>query len=276
MTDFKEFSAATELLKPSIAIVLGSGQSNTLSALEVASTIAFRDVPGLTAPSITGHSGAISAGRLRGRPILVFQGRLHFYEGHSWDQVAAPIQLAARLGVKSLLLTNAAGGIHPSLAPGSMMAIRDHLFLQRPRSWLGPGPSGCSCIIGERPSSYSSRLTKILQEAGREIGEDLLAGIYAAVTGPCYETPAEIRALRSMGADAVGMSTAHEVEVGRSLGLECAALSGITNKAAGLAEGALDHREVLQIANQSRVRLERLLEAFVERAVDENAISAKA
>jgi purine-nucleoside phosphorylase len=268
MNDFKQFSAAAGLLKPSIAIVLGSGQSDTLSALETASTVSFAEVPGLSAPSIAGHAGAIIAGRLHGRPILVFQGRLHFYEGHAWDQVAVPIQLAARLGVRSLLLTNAAGGIHPSLSPGSLMAIRDHLFLQRPRSWLGQGPVGCACILGERPSPYSTRLTKILREAGREIGEELLAGVYAAVTGPSYETSAEIRALRSMGADAVGMSTAHEIEVGQGLGLECAALSSITNKAAGLAEGTIDHREVIQSANQSRARLERLLEAFVQRVGD--------
>ncbi len=197
------------------------------------------------------------AGRLQDSPLLIFQGRLHFYEGHAWDKVAAPIRLAAQLGVTTLLLTNAAGGIHRDLAPGSLMLIRDHLSWQRPKCRLRLGDGGVS--------PCSPRLLECARQAGRDLGEDLLDGVYAAMTGPCYETPAEIRALRMAGADAVGMSTAHEIDTGRALGLECAAISAITNKAAGLSEGVLDHHDVLEVMAGVRERLGRLITAFVHR-----------
>jgi purine-nucleoside phosphorylase len=197
--------------------------------------------------------------------LLVFQGRVHFYEGHSWDAVAAPVRLAAEMGVKTLLLTNAAGGIHPSLKPGSLMIVRDHLFWQESGNWRAPCPMECLSLGGTRPSLYSSELIGVLNEAGHDLGEELPTGIYAALTGPCYETPAEIRALRTIGADAVGMSTAHEVETGAAAGLGCAAVSCITNKAAGLGERPLDHKEVLEMAHRSRERLGKLIGAFVRR-----------
>jgi purine-nucleoside phosphorylase len=239
-----------------------------LSDLVEAAAVAFADVPGLGAPSVAGHSGRIVVGALHDRPLLVFQGRLHFYEGHSWEVVGSPIRFAADVGIKTLLLTNAAGGIHPTLGPGSMMLIRDHQNWQRPDSLR----ENCRLTaereaagVGAKVSPYSHRLLDFLQQAGREIGEDLLCGTYAAMTGPCYETPAEIRALQAAGADAVGMSTAHEVETARALGLECAAISAITNKAAGLSEGVLDHHDVLQVMSGIRARLGRLIAAFVQR-----------
>jgi purine-nucleoside phosphorylase len=246
-----------------VAVVLGSGQSSVLSGLAESASVKFAEAPGLVAPSVSGHSGKIVVGVLADVPLVVFQGRLHFYEGHDWEKVAAPVAFAASLGVKTLLLTNAAGGIHPSLGPGSLMIVRDHLFWQRPGSWLGPGPETCDCGAGARPSPYSTRLIEQLRKAGQEIGESLLSGVYAAVTGPCYETPAEIRALQAAGADAVGMSTAYECETGRALGMECAAISAITNKGAGLGEGTLDHRDVLHVMAGIRERLGRLIVAFV-------------
>lgn len=243
--------------------MLGSGQSSVLSGLTESASVTFADVPGLAVPSVSGHSGKIVVGTLGEIPLVVFQGRLHFYEGHVWEKVASPVAFAAGLGVKTLLLTNAAGGIHPSLGPGSLMIVRDHLFWQRPGSWRGPGPETCACIDDARPSPYSSRLIEQLRTAGQATGEALMSGIYAAVTGPCYETPAEIRALRAAGADAVGMSTAHECETGCALGMECAAISAITNKGAGLGEGTLDHKDVLQVMAGIRERLGRLIAAFV-------------
>jgi purine-nucleoside phosphorylase len=265
MSAIEYFTNAVRDLRPTLAIVLGSGQSSVLRELDVAAVIAFADVPGLAAPSVAGHSGQIVAGTSHGKSLLVFQGRLHFYEGHSSDVVAAPIRFATGVGVKTLLLTNAAGGIHPSLHPGSLMIVRDHLFWQRPGSWRGPGPAGCDCLAGDRQSTYSQRLIRNLQEAGHAIGEELPSGLYVALTGPCYETPAEIRALRTCGADAVGMSTAHEVVTGSALGLECAAISCITNQAAGLGDGPLDHKDVLDAAARTRDRLGQLIAEFVKR-----------
>jgi len=253
-------------MQPRIAVVLGSGQSNVLSGISERAAIHFSDVPNLAPPTVAGHSGRIVVGILNDKPVLVCQGRTHFYEGHAWERIGAPIRFAASLGIKTLLLTNAAGGIHPSLAPGSMMIVRDHLFWQRPGAWRGPGPAGCDCIAGDRPSVYSPRLIEALRTAGRSVGEELIEGIYAALTGPCYETPAEIRALQKCGADGVGMSTAFEVETGTSLGIECVALSGITNKAAGLTSQVLDHRDVLAVMSRLRERMGRVISGFVKLA----------
>jgi purine-nucleoside phosphorylase len=266
VASFDEFLRAADKLRPHAAIVLGSGQAQVLSDLRPAAAIGFAEAPGLSAPTVSGHAGTIVVGDLRGVPVLVFRGRLHFYECGSWDKVASPIRFAASLGVKSLLLTNAAGGIHPALRPGSLMLIRDHLSWQRPGAWRGPGPAGCACLAGERSSLYSARLMELLLAAAQAIGEELRSGVYAAVTGPCYETPAEIRALQAAGADAVGMSTVHEVDTGCALGLECAGISGITNKAAGLGGGTLNHLEVLQVMAGMQDKLGRLIGEFVRRA----------
>jgi purine-nucleoside phosphorylase len=171
-----------------------------------------------------------------------------------------PVRIAASLGARLLILTNAAGGIHDSLAPESLMAIRDHIQWTRPYCWREAGPGG---IGPARPSPYSARLLALLTAAARNLGVELKQGIYAAVTGPCYETPAEILALKKWGADAVGMSTAREVEKGCELGLECAAISCITNRAAGLGDGPINHKEVLTAAAAKSDRLADLLENLI-------------
>jgi purine-nucleoside phosphorylase len=180
---------------------------------------------------------------------------LHFYEGQPWDRVTKPVYLMSGLGVKTLLLTNAAGGIHDSLGLGELMVLRDHLFLQMPNAW--------KAVAESRPPPYSRRLIELLQQCERERGRDLMAGVYAALTGPCYETPAEIRALKTMGADAVGMSTAAEANAAAMVGLEVAAISCITNKAAGLTGGILDHREVLANAARPAERISEIVETIL-------------
>ena len=263
MGDLAKFITEVKELRPKAAVILGSGQSSILDSLREIASLSFVNVPDLPPPTVAGHSGRIVAGTLNGTPLLVFQGRVHRYEGHSWDKVSAPVRFVASLGIKTLLLTNAAGGIHPSLEPGTMMIVRDHLFWQSPGAWKGPGPIECGCLAGIRPSSYSSRLSNLLQSCGQKLGEALYSGIYAAVTGPSYETPAEIRAMQKCAADAVGMSTAHEIETGKTLGLECAAISGITNRAAGLTEAVLNHRDVLKVMSQLRERLAMVIAEFV-------------
>jgi purine-nucleoside phosphorylase len=256
MTPFETFAAAVRVHGPRAAVVLGSGLGAVPHRFAEVASIPFADVPGLAAPSVHGHSGAIDLGDCAGVPLLVFRGRLHSYEGHSWDRVAAPVRLMAGWGVKTLILTNAAGGIHARLGPGDLMVLRDHLWLQTPPAVVGriANPSYAR-------SPYSPRLIGLLQAA--EPGRELLAGVYAAVTGPCYETPAEIRAFRAMGADAVGMSTAFEARTAAALGLEVAAISCITNKAAGLACGTLDHAEVLANAGRPAERISGLLETLL-------------
>jgi purine-nucleoside phosphorylase len=185
---------------------------------------------------------------------------LHHYEGHSWQSVTQTVQIAHTLGARTIVLTNAAGGIHDALGPGSLMAIHDHIEWTWPYCWRRPGPGGTG---PSRPSPYSSRLLQLLQQAAQGLGIDLLSGIYGAVTGPCYETVTEIRALKSWGADAVGMSTAREVQKGHELGMECAAVSCITNRAAGLSTGPINHEEVLITAKAQSERLANLLEMLL-------------
>jgi len=250
MSTFQTFTATVRAHSPRLAVVLGSGLGSVPHRFDEITSVPFAEVPGLIAPSVQGHSGKICLGLCAGQPLLVFRGRLHFYEGHAWDKVAGPIQTIARLGAKVLLLTNAAGGIHDELNPGDLMVLKGDLFLQR--------RSGCKQPV--RTGPYSARLIEQIQKNERERGRKILAGVYAAVTGPCYETPAEIRAFQAMGADAVGMSTAFEAETAASLGLEVAAISCITNKAAGLVPGTLNHAEVLVNAHKPAERISEIIE----------------
>jgi purine-nucleoside phosphorylase len=245
---------------PDAALVLGSGMGGLAERCRVLCRLPFVEVPGLAATSVVGHAGGLTLGDWAGKRVLLFEGRLHFYEGHPWRSVVEPVEAAHYLGAPVLLVTNAAGGIHDALGPGSLMAIRDHIEWTRPWCWRRPGPNG---LDGPGPSPYSPRLLRLLKQAAADLHVDLAAGTYAAVTGPCYETPAEIRALRAWGADAVGMSTAREVQRAYDLGLECAAVSLVTNRAAGLSTGPIQHEEVLATAAASSARLARLLEGFL-------------
>jgi purine-nucleoside phosphorylase len=199
---------------------------------------------------VAGHRGCLTLGEWAGRRVLLGEGRLHYYEGHPWEVVVRPIQLAAELGARIALLTNAAGGIRGDLGPGSLMPVRDHLEWNRPFPWR----------MSARTTPYSPRLIDVIRKAGKTTGMDLTPGVYAAVTGPSYETPSEIRALCAAGADAVGMSTSREVLAGVETGMECAAVSLITNRAAGLSASPLDHSEVLATAQATAERLADLLE----------------
>jgi len=219
-------------------------------------SVPFGEIPGLPAAAVHGHRGCLTLGEWACRVLLVFEGRIHYYEGHAWETVVQPLRTAVSLGARVAVLTNAAGGIADGLGPGSLMALRDHLLCNSPNWWRHPGP-------GARPSPYSPRLFDALMRSAAALGSQLGQGIYAALTGPCYETPAEIRALRAWGADAVGMSTACEIEAAHADGVECAAVSLITNHAAGLSDAPLNHEEVLATAAATAQRLGELLEHFL-------------
>jgi purine-nucleoside phosphorylase len=259
-SSFAALVQAARAAPPEVCVVLGSGAHGVADRVQAAASVPFGDVPGLGAASVAGHRGRLTLGDWAGRRVLVFEGRLHHYEGHPWETVVEPVCIAHNVGARILLATNAAGGIHPSLGPGSLMVVRDHILWNVPRPWLHPGPGA---VGPPRPSPYSPRLSEVLRQAARKCDMDLFHGVYASLTGPCYETPAEIRALRVWGADAVGMSTAREVERAMELGMECAAVSCITNQAAGLGTGPLDHSEVLAAAAAQVGRLAGLIEAFL-------------
>jgi purine-nucleoside phosphorylase len=240
-----------------VALVLGSGMAPVSQRIRPRAAVGFGDVPGLVPPTIVGHKGQIILGDLGGRAVLAFTGRLHFYEGHPWERVVRPVEVAAELGAGVLVLTNASGGIAESLEPGSLLTLTDHIEWNRPHSRL---ERFCEASLN---NPYSPRLLDRLQHAGESAGVPLHRGVYLSVTGPSYETPAEIRAMRTCGADAVGMSTTREALRGAELGLEVAAVSCVANRAAGLSGGPLSHKEVLEVVAAASSRLAALLEAFV-------------
>jgi purine-nucleoside phosphorylase len=253
-SSFSRLAEATQADPPHVGLVLGSGLGQVAARLEVRHRVPFAEIPGLVPTSVAGHRGQLILGSWLGRTVLLFCGRLHYYESADWRAVLASVNIGTQLGARNLVLTNAAGGIADGLHPGSLMVIRDHI------QWFGPY---CWRHVNNGPSPYSPPLRRLLQEAGRAQDIAIDEGIYAAVTGPCYETPAEIRALRACGADAVGMSTAREIQAANDAGLPCAAVSLITNRAAGLSNGPIHHQEVLRAAEAAVDRLTRLIEGFL-------------
>jgi purine-nucleoside phosphorylase len=251
---FAELEEQCRLTPPLLALVLGSGLGPVAGRLRDCCTVGFADIPGMPAAGVAGHRGCLSLGDWMGVCLLVFEGRAHFYEGHPWERVVLPMRMAARLGARQALLTNASGGIAEHLGPGSLLAVNDHLDCTRPNWWRNLGP---------RPSPYSARLQALLAGAARTARLALASGVYAAMLGPCYETPAEVRALRLWGADAVGMSTAREVEAAVAAGMECAAVSCVANWAAGLGEQPLSHEDVLASVRAQAERLGDLIEQFL-------------
>jgi len=256
LLSFSAFANAAKAGRPTAAIILGSGMNGLARRLQPWQALPFVDVPGLEATTVAGHAGQLTLGEWAGKCVLLFEGRQHYYECQDWRRVVAPVQAAHFLGARVLFLTNAAGGIHDALTPGSLMALRQHIQWNRPHCWRQEAETG---------SPYSPRLRRLLLETAAEQNIGLHEGTYAAVTGPSYETPAEIRALRAWGADAVGMSTAREVQTAHASGMECAALSLITNRAAGLSQGPIHHDEVLTCAATVAERLGRLIEGFLRK-----------
>ncbi len=257
---FERLAEAVKSQPPTMALVLGSGLNFIADRVKPIQSVSYVDIPGLGQTSVAGHRGCLTLGNWLEHRVLLFEGRLHFYEGHPWAKVVTPVRIAAELGVKTLLLTNAAGGIHDALNSGSFMAITDHIEWTREYGWRHPGPGSLS---KSRPSPYSPRLIEHVRAAANMAGCKIHAGVYAAVTGPSYETPAEIRALRHWGADAVGMSTVREIQTGYDLGLECGAISCITNRAAGLSSTPLSHDEVLHTAAAQGESLGQVLDFLV-------------
>ena len=249
--DYPKLRAVAQTRRPRIALILGSGLSDIADRLDDVVELPFGAVPGMNATSVVGHRGVLLLGCWGGTPVLVFAGRLHGYEGHPWRSVVQPVHIAHELGASILLATNAAGGIRDDLQPGDLMAIRGHVDCTGEYWWRD--------LALVRVSPYSPRLLDLLP---------LPTGVYAQLTGPSYETAAEICALRASGVDAVGMSTAREIDAAHQLGMECAAISCITNKAAGLGSGPISHEEVLAAGRRVREKIVDLLESIIQRAGD--------
>jgi purine-nucleoside phosphorylase len=250
---------------PDAAIVLGSGLGEFASALRDAVTYAYTDIPHWPASAVVGHAGQLVVGTIRGRRVAALSGRAHFYEGHDLRTVTFPTRVLGRLGITALILTNAAGGINLAFTPGTLMLIEDHINLMGSNPLVGPNDERLGPRFPDMTEVYSRRLRGIAADAARAAGVALARGVYAALHGPSYETPAEIRYLRTIGADAVGMSTVPEAIVARHMGLEVLGVSCITNPAAGVLPHPLVHDEVMAVASRVRAEFCALLEAIVER-----------
>jgi purine-nucleoside phosphorylase len=250
-------------LRPTIAIVLGSGLGPLADEVERAVRIPYREIPGFPEPGVAGHRGELVAGTLGGVPVLVQSGRFHFYEGHPADVVTLPVRVFARLGVGTLVLTNAAGGIRPTFRPGTLMLIADHINLMWRHPLAGP-VLPAEERFPDMSDPYDAGLRRLAAGAASASRVPLEEGVYAALLGPQYETPAEIRMLQRLGADAVGMSTVPEVIAARARRVRCLGISTITNVAAGLAGPPLAHDEVLQVGRQVAAHLGAVIRGVVK------------
>lgn len=250
-------------LVPELGIVLGSGLGGLADDLEDPVAIAFADMPGWPAATAPGHVGRLVLGRLAGRPVVMLQGRFHLYEGNDPGLVVQPVLLFRRLGARAVLLTNAAGGVDPGFGPGTLMVIRDHLNLTGRSPLFGPNADELGNRFQDLTDAWSPRLREALHAAGRAEGVELAEGVYAGLLGPQYETPSEVRMLRTLGADAVGMSTVVECIAARWVGLEVCGVSLVTNAGAGYSGQPLNHEEVLAASAEAGPRLARVVRRFV-------------
>jgi purine-nucleoside phosphorylase len=250
-------------LVPRLGIVLGSGLGGLADAIRDAVAIPFADLPGWPAATAPGHVGRLLLGHLEDVPVVLLQGRLHLYEGNAPGLVVQPVLLMGRLGARTIVLTNAAGGVNAAYGPGTIMVITDHLNLTGRNPLLGPNADAIGPRFPDLTEVYDRDLRERLRSAGSAEGVDLEEGIYAGLLGPSYETPAEVRMLRYLGADAVGMSTVIEAIACRWAGLEVAGVSLVTNAGAGYSGRPLSHEEVIASGAESGPRLARVLQRFV-------------
>jgi purine-nucleoside phosphorylase len=253
--------------KPEIGLVLGSGLGSVADALEDASTIPYTEIPHFHGTSVEGHAGKMILGKFQGTPAVILQGRFHAYEGYSMEEVVFPTRLVCALGVQTLVLTNAAGGVNTRFRPGDLMLIEDHLNLMGDNPLKGPNLTQLGPRFPDLSEAYHPGCLAVLQKAADELGIPVHTGVYAGLLGPTYETRAEIRMYRTLGADAVGMSTVPEAIAANHLGVRVAGISCITNLAAGSSPQKLTHQEVIDNSRFAAEKLSRLLTSSVPRLV---------
>jgi purine-nucleoside phosphorylase len=253
-------------MRPAVGLVLGSGLGGFAQTLEKPVVIPYGAIPHFPASTAIGHKGELALGRSEGVPVAVMSGRVHFYEGYRPDQVVFPVRVLARLGVKILVLTNAAGSVNVNYRPGELMVIADHINLMGFNPLVGPNDEQLGPRFFDMSEAYDPALRRIAEKACAQVGVTVRQGVYVAVAGPSYETPAEIRAFRTLGADAVGMSTVPEVIAARHAGVRVLAISCITNLAAGVSKKKLDHLEVLEVGRKVQASLADVLGRIIQEA----------
>lgn len=248
---------------PEIAIILGSGLGDIANQIDGIS-IPYSDIPGFKVSSVKGHAGRLVIGKLNSRNVVVMQGRFHYYEGHSISEVVFPVRIMKLLGADKLVVTNACGGVNTSFNPGDLMFICDHLNLIGQNPLIGKNVDDLGPRFVDMTYAYNSDLLNIAEKTAERLGIKTRKGVYAALTGPVYETPAEIRMLRILGADAVGMSTVPEVIVANHMGMKVLGISCITNMAAGILDKPLCHDEVIETSNRVKENFIKLLKEIIK------------
>ncbi len=252
-------------LRPQIGLVLGSGLGGFADSLTNAARIPFAEIPAFPRSTAIGHAGQLVIGNAGAVPVAVMQGRVHLYEGYSVQQVAFPMRVFSRMGIRAVILTNAAGGINLNYQQGALVLIRDHINLQGVNPLTGPNDDRFGARFPDMTHAYAKEYRAIAQEEAAKLGMTLHEGVYAALLGPSYETPAEINYLRTIGADLVGMSTVAEVIAARHTGIKVLAISCVTNMAAGILDQPLSHQEVMETGERVKTSFEALLRALLPR-----------
>ncbi|WP_309118728.1 purine-nucleoside phosphorylase [Paenibacillus sp.] len=266
MASIREAAAYLESrtsVRPEIALVLGSGLGVLADSIQDAVTVDYADIPHFPVSTVEGHAGELLIGTLAGKPVLLMKGRFHMYEGYGAETVSFPVRVMKALGVKTLLVTNAAGGINASFQPGDLMLISDHINWMFRNPLIGPNDPEVGVRFPDMSEAYSKRLRALARRVGESVGVTFQEGVYAGLLGPTYETPAEIRMLRTLGADAVGMSTVPETIAARHSGIEVLGISCISNMAAGMLDQPLSHQEVMETAEKVRETFIRVVTGIV-------------
>lgn len=260
-----QFISAKIKVQPKVVLVLGSGLGGFADELAEATIIPYSQIPHFPVASAIGHAGNLVVGKMSDVPVAAMQGRFHHYEGYSLTLVTFPMRVFFRLGIKAALLTNAAGGISSQLKQGCLVVLKDHINLMGSNPLIGPNDDRFGLRFPDMTEAYADDFRRMAMEEGRRHGIDIFEGIYAAVAGPSYETPAEIRFLRTIGADTVGMSTVPEVIVARHCGIKVLAISAVTNLAAGLSDKPINHLEVLETGERIRGQFVAMLKTLIPR-----------
>lgn len=248
---------------PEVAIILGSGLGEFANEIDIVSTISYSEIEGFPVSTVKGHAGRFVFGYVNEVPVVIMQGRVHYYEGYSMKEVVLPTRLMKMMGAKKLLLTNAAGGVNESFTPGDLMVITDHITTAVPSPLIGTNIEELGARFPDMSEVYSQRIQTIIHNCAEELGMKLQEGVYVQFTGPNFETPAEVRLARIWGGDAVGMSTGVEAMVANQMGMEVAGISCITNMGAGISKTQLSHEEVQETADKVAENFKKLLRKII-------------
>lgn len=251
-------------LIPEIALILGSGLGDMAEEAEDKKIIDYKDIPNFPVSTVQGHKGRLVFGKMRGKNVAFMQGRFHYYEGYRMEDVVFPVWVFRALGVKKLIVTNAAGGVNTSYKPGDLMLIKGHINYTNNNPLIGPNIEEFGPRFPDMSEAYSKELTEVVMKSAAANNIKLQEGTYIYLTGPSYETPAEIRAFRILGADAVGMSTVPEVIAANHCGIKVAGISCITNMAAGILDKPLNHKEVMETADRVKENFSKLIKSVIE------------